>query len=86
MTENSGHSSPEIVGKRLKTRKSYGRLAFHLRRAQDASFAAFARRMDDDHIWPGRFALLMNVHENPGINQTSLSRAVGRDKSTLTTS
>lgn len=61
-------------------------LGFNLRRAQEASFAAFVRRVGDTHIWSGWFALLMIVNENPGINQTALSVAAGRDKSTLTTS
>jgi DNA-binding MarR family transcriptional regulator len=86
MAKNPGRRAPELIDKGLKTRKTDGRLAFHLRRAQEASFAAFARRINDDHIWPGWFALLVLVHENPDINQTALSRAVGRDKSTLTTS
>jgi len=37
-------------------------------------------------IWPGWYALLTIVHDNPGITQTELSKASGRDKSTLTTS
>ena len=33
---------------------------------------------------PGRFAMLTLIGRNPGISQTALSRANGRDKSTLT--
>ena len=33
---------------------------------------------------PGRFATLTLIGNNPGISQTALSRANGRDKSTLT--
>jgi DNA-binding MarR family transcriptional regulator len=33
---------------------------------------------------PGRFAVLALIGENPGISQTALGRAAGRDKSTLT--
>lgn len=61
-------------------------IAYHLRLAQEASFAAYARRVGDTHIWPGWYALLRIIHDNPGINQTELSLAAGRDKSTLTTS
>ena len=66
----------------------YGPLAtwvgFHLRMAQSASFQAFAREANGLDIRPGRFALLTLIAANPGISQTALSRANGRDKSTLT--
>jgi DNA-binding MarR family transcriptional regulator len=66
----------------------YGPLAewigFHLRMAQNASFQAFARRANGFDVRPGRFATLMLIGRNPGISQTALSRANGRDKSSLT--
>jgi hypothetical protein len=66
----------------------YGPLAdwigFHLRMAQIASFQAFAREVGEVDLPPGRFALLTLIGRNPGISQTVLSRAAGRDKSTLT--
>jgi DNA-binding MarR family transcriptional regulator len=66
----------------------YGSLAdwigFHLRMAQIASFQAFAREVGEVDLPPGRFALLTLIGRNPGISQTVLSRAAGRDKSTLT--
>lgn len=52
--------------------------------AQSASFQAFARLTEDVKIRPGRFATLMLIGRNPGISQTALSQANGRDKSTLT--
>lgn len=58
-------------------------IGFQLRRAQEASFRAFARRVGEGDISPGRFAILLLIHENPGMNQTELSRCDGRDKSTL---
>lgn len=67
---------------------NYGPLAdwigFQLRMAQTASFQAFAREARGIDLRPGRFALLTLVAANPGIGQTALSRANGRDKSTLT--
>lgn len=67
---------------------AYGPLAdwigFQLRMAQAASFQAFARAAKGIDLRPGRFALLTLVGANPGIGQTALSRANGRDKSTLT--
>jgi len=66
----------------------YGPLAdwvgFHLRMAQIAAFQAFARESGEVDLPPGRFALLTLIGRNPGISQTILSRAAGRDKSTLT--
>ena len=66
----------------------YGPLAgwvgFHLRMAQIASFHAFASEVGEVDLPPGRFALLTLIGRNPGISQTVLSRAAGRDKSTLT--
>ena len=59
-------------------------IGFHLRLAQEASFQAFARRVRGYQMRPGRFAVLALIGENPGISQTALSRAAGRDKSTLT--
>ena len=59
-------------------------IGFHLRRAQDLSFQSFARRVGDDDLGPGHFAILVLIDRNPGLNQTMLSLATGRDKSTLT--
>ena len=59
-------------------------LGFHIRMAQIASFQAFAAEVGEVDLSPGRFALLTLIGRNPGISQTVLSRAAGRDKSTLT--
>ena len=58
-------------------------IGFHLRLAQEASFQAFAREANGIDLSPGRFAVLTLIEANPGISQTALSRASGRDKSTL---
>jgi DNA-binding MarR family transcriptional regulator len=57
---------------------------YHLRLAQDASFQAFAGRVGRGDIRPGHFTILTLLRENPGITQTAISQASGRDKSTLT--
>jgi DNA-binding MarR family transcriptional regulator len=59
-------------------------VAFNLRIAQDASFRAFARETGQHGLKPGRFAALTVIHNNPGISQIALSRAIARDKSTVT--
>jgi DNA-binding MarR family transcriptional regulator len=65
-----------------------GRLAdyigFHLRQAQNASFKAFKRQTGEPDLRPGWFAVLALIDVNPGITPVLLSRASGRDKSTLT--
>jgi DNA-binding MarR family transcriptional regulator len=66
----------------------YGPLAgwvgFNLRMAQAAAFQAFSHLAKEIGTRPGRFATLMLIGRNPGISQTALSRANGRDKSSLT--
>ena len=59
-------------------------IGFHLRLAQNASFKAFKRHTGEHDLRPGWFAVLMLIHLNPGITPMALSRASGRDKSTLT--
>ena len=59
-------------------------VGYHLRMAQIASFQAVARRTKEMGQRPGRFATLLVIGRNPGISQTALSRANGRDKSSLT--
>lgn len=59
-------------------------IGFQLRRAHDASFQAFARAIGEDALNPGHYAILSLIADNPGLNQTALSLATGRDKSTLT--
>ena len=59
-------------------------VAFHLRLAQDASFRSFAKHTGRRNLKPGRFAAMMVIHNNPGISQVALGRAISRDKSTVT--
>jgi DNA-binding MarR family transcriptional regulator len=59
-------------------------IAYHLRLAQEASFQAFRQRVGSDNLQPGRYTILSIIGNNPGLTPTDLSRACGRDKSTLT--
>jgi DNA-binding MarR family transcriptional regulator len=59
-------------------------IGFNLRMAQEASFQAFSRRSQAIGESPGRFATLTLIARNPGISQTELSHANGRDKSSIT--
>jgi len=75
-------------GEFLASSIDFGPLArwvgFNLRMAQEAAFQAFSRRSQDIGESPGRFATLTLIARNPGISQTELSHANGRDKSSLT--
>jgi DNA-binding MarR family transcriptional regulator len=59
-------------------------VGFNLRMAQESAFQAFSRRSQQIGENPGRFATLTLIARNPGISQTELSQANGRDKSSLT--
>jgi DNA-binding MarR family transcriptional regulator len=59
-------------------------VGFNLRMAQEAAFQAFSRRSQAIGEHPGRFATLTLIARNPGISQTELSHACGRDKSSVT--
>jgi len=59
-------------------------VGFNLRMAQESAFQAFSRRSQEIGESPGRFATLTLIARNPGISQTELSHANGRDKSSLT--
>ncbi|MGQ9369194.1 MarR family winged helix-turn-helix transcriptional regulator [Azospirillum sp. ST 5-10] len=65
-------------------------VGFHLRLAQETSYQAFLQRILADEeleglkLKPGHLTFFALLAENPGITQTALSRASGRDKSSLT--
>lgn len=59
-------------------------IGFHLRMAQTASFRGVRDRSGASSLRPGWFAVLSIIGDNPGISPVALSRAAGRDKSTLT--
>ena len=59
-------------------------VGFNLRMAQEAAFQAFSHLSQEIGESPGRFATLTLIARNPGISQTELSLANGRDKSSLT--
>lgn len=61
-----------------------GWIGFNLRMAQESAFQSFSRRSQEIGQSPGRFATLTLIDRNPGISQTELSQAAGRDKSSLT--
>ena len=58
-------------------------IAFALRLAQVASFAAFARRTRQTGLKAGHYAILRLIAANGGIAYKALGRATGTGKSTL---
>jgi DNA-binding MarR family transcriptional regulator len=87
-TNGSGVRRRGRNGEAIAESINFGPLAhwvgFNLRMAQEAAFQAFSRRSLEIGESPGRFATLMLIARNPGISQTELSHANGRDKSSLT--
>lgn len=59
-------------------------VGFHLQLAQVASFRALKRQAGVRGLHPGWLAVLSLINDNPGITPLALSRASGRDKSTIT--
>jgi DNA-binding MarR family transcriptional regulator len=88
LTNGTGQSRRVRNGEDGPEEINFGPLAtwigFNLRMAQEATFQAFSRRSQEIGETPGRFATLMLISRNPGISQTELSHAAGRDKSSLT--
>ena len=87
-TNGIGHRRRGKNGEALGASINFGPLAywvgFNLRMAQEAAFQAFSRRSQEIGESPGRFSTLTLIARNPGISQTELSHANGRDKSSLT--
>jgi DNA-binding MarR family transcriptional regulator len=89
MARKSGSSGRRRGNGKADTQSiDFGPLAhwvgFNLRMAQEAAFQAFSRLSREIGEKPGRFATLTLIGRNPGISQTELSHANGRDKSSLT--
>lgn len=61
-------------------------IAYHLRLAQEASFAAIRRRFGSPELKPGHYTILSIIARKPGLTQGELSVAAARDTSTLTSS
>ncbi len=58
-------------------------LGYHLRRAQSAMFDDFMQTMSIDQVTPGQFGVLIFIHENSGLNQSTLAKALGIERSTM---
>ena len=75
-------TSAERDGVRLGVLDEY--ISFHLQLAQSAAFHAFKRQTGITRLRAGWFTVLSLISDNPGITPVAISRASGRDKSTIT--
>ena len=55
-------------------------LGYVLRRAQIASVTGFLEAMKDVDLRPTQFAVLILIHQNPGVRQTEVCAALGLQK------
>lgn len=58
-----------------------GLIGYRLRLAQQTVFRDFAASVPG--VSPGRIGMLLLVEANPGVTQSRLAQAVGRDRSTM---
>ncbi len=59
-------------------------IGYHLRVAQEASFAAFDTLLQNTDLRPGWYTILTILSEHDGLTPSELSKVCGRDRSTLT--
>jgi DNA-binding MarR family transcriptional regulator len=60
-----------------------GLIGSHLRRAENAVFERFQRIVADFGITPSEFGILLLIHENSGLSQSELGKAIRADRSTV---
>lgn len=60
-----------------------GQIGSQLRRAELAVFERFQRIVADCGITPSEFGVLLLIHENEGLSQSELGKAIGADRSTV---
>lgn len=59
-------------------------LYYHLYRAQNRIAQDFSDAVGPDEVTPCQFNALCHIRTHPGLSQTQLSGAIGREKSTVT--
>lgn len=59
-------------------------IGLYLRVAYERAYKDFSQRLGEDVMRPGYFTILTLIANNPGISQTAIGRAAGRDKSSVT--
>lgn len=73
--------APKRPAARLDPGPLPGLIGYRLRLAQQTVFRDFAASVPG--VSPGRIGMLLLVEANPGVTQSRLAAAVGRDRSTM---
>ena len=82
-----GAANPKAPGDSFIDAGSYalqGAVGHLLRRSQQRAVDLFVEEVGEDGPTPRQFAVLLTVHQKPGVSQTDLVRMTGIDRSTLT--
>ena len=84
MTKSGTGAAAHVVTAFVRHGVTEDYVGFQLQLAQAAAFRSFKRYTGISHLRPGWFTVLQLIDENPGITPVAISRASGRDKSTIT--
>ncbi|MBW7836564.1 MAG: MarR family transcriptional regulator [Sphingomonadales bacterium] len=58
-------------------------VGYHVRKAQAIIFDDFMRAMAPERLSPGQFGVLVLISANQGMNQSTLAKALGIERSTM---
>ncbi|RIK95395.1 MAG: MarR family transcriptional regulator [Proteobacteria bacterium] len=58
-------------------------VGYHVRKAQAIIFDDFMRAMAPERLSPGQFGVLVMISANQGMNQSTLAKALGIERSTM---
>lgn len=58
-------------------------VGYHVRKAQAIIFDDFMRAMAPERISPGQYGVLVMIGANQGMNQSTLAKALGIERSTM---
>ncbi len=84
MRDGADPEAPEDTRIDASSYSLHGAVGHLLRRSQQRAVDLFVEEVGEDGPTPRQFAVLLSVHQNPGVSQTDLVRTTGIDRSTLT--
>ena len=84
MRDGADPEAPEDSRIDARSYSLHGAVGHLLRRSQQRAVDLFVEEVGEDGPTPRQFAVLLSVHQNPGVSQTDLVRMTGIDRSTLT--
>lgn len=73
------------LSRRAKLQRGFlpGLLGSHLHRAEQTLFRRMQRILSSHGLTPSEFGILLLIHDNPGLSQSDLGRAIRADRSTV---